>query len=726
MIEPEEQSVNEAVDADVANDDADVFQLALDRFDEITSAVQEERALNLQDRRFGTIAGAQWEDLWFQQFENSIRVEINKSALGAERIIADYRDHRMLVEYRAVDKGADDKTAETLNGMFRADFYRSHGQQATDNAFDEAVYGGIGGWRLTTSYVDPYDPEDDRKQIDFVMVPDADQCMFFDLDAKLQSKADAKFAILLTAMSPAGYKAAFDDDPASWPTNLLKTYYEWFMPDVVYVAEYYVVEENNQKRYDLVHKVTGEEKTLWNADIDPEDLADMQTEGWKIDRTRSIPRRRIRKYILSANGIIGPKAGIIIAGDRIPLIPVYGRRWFVDNMERTRGHIRLAKDPQRVYNASVSSVVETASYSPTERPIVTPSQIAGHGDAWASANIDRSPYVQLNPMIASDGTEFPLSQPPMLSPPNIAPATAALLQIAANDIAELTQSDDGADQVQSNISADAMEIAAVRTDKRSDPYIDNMKQAWQCCGEVWQAMAKDVYVEELREVDMVDDHDQQSTAVLMQPTTDPKTGVYGYANDIHTGRYKCIADVTEATATRRDKTVKTLMNLAQITGATNPELSNAAQITAILNMDGEGMTDFQDWTRQQALKLGLVKPTPEEKAEIAQAAQQPQQPSPEEQVAAAKLANVQSSTQLNNAKTEQIGGEIQTDQVSKQAEAGTSQTQSVLNLASAAKAKAQADHVAVLANRDHKQGIIDRIKSVFMPQGNSQPNQPPQ
>jgi hypothetical protein len=38
------------------------------------------------------------------------------------------------VNFRAVDKGASEETAETLNGMFRADFYRSGGKEITDNA----------------------------------------------------------------------------------------------------------------------------------------------------------------------------------------------------------------------------------------------------------------------------------------------------------------------------------------------------------------------------------------------------------------------------------------------------------------------------------------------------------------------------------------------------------------------------------------------------------------
>ena len=35
-----------------------------------------------------------------------------------------------------------------------------------------------------------------------------------------------------------------------------------------------------------------------------------------------------------------------------PLIPVYGKRWFIDDIERVEGHIAKAMDPQRLYNPS--------------------------------------------------------------------------------------------------------------------------------------------------------------------------------------------------------------------------------------------------------------------------------------------------------------------------------------------------------------------------------------
>lgn len=700
MMPAEQQSVSTAVDEDVANDTDDVFELALARFGDITSAQQEERALNLRDRRFATIAGAQWESEWDQQWQNSIKVEVNKTALGAERIIADYRENRIITNFRGVDKGADEDTAETMNGMFRADFYRSNGKQVTDNAFEEAILGGIGAWALTTSYVDPYDPEDDRQQIDFDMIPDADQTVFWDMDARLLDKSDAKFAFRLNAMSYSAYEAAYDDDPASWPTDLLKTHYDWYTPEVVYVAKYYVIEEKKQKLYVLSHKATGEEQRIWAADIEDDDLADMQTQGWTLERTRSIPRRRIRMYVMSANGILGPKKGQVIAGDCIPIIPVYGKRWFVDNMERTRGHVRLAVDPQRIYNAQVSKLTETASLAPMEVPILTPSQVQGHSAAWASANIDRAPYRLVNPDLDPvSGQPLPLGPVQMLAPPQLPPVLAALLQLTASDIADLTASDDGADETKSNVSAEAMDIAASRTDKRSYTYIDNMRQAMQRCGEVWYGMAQEVYIEDLREVETVGENGEQGTVILQEPKTDPKTGEFYYANDITQGRYKVISDVTEATATRRDKTVKTCLNAAQIASTADPTLANAFMVTAFLNMDGEGMNDLQAWLRKQALQSGLVQPTDEEKKEMAEAAQQnPPQPSPEDQKA--------------QAETEVLSAQVQKEQslaVKAQADTELSKAQAVKALADAHQTHTEAAQTQEDTQHKAKMGLITRV-----------------
>lgn len=671
----------------------DIHAQAIADFESVVEACMEERAMNLQDRRFVSIAGAQWEGLWGEQFANSIMVEVNKTAQGVEKIIADYRANRMIVDFRGVGKGTDEQTAETLDGMFRADFYVSKGQQATDNAFEEAVQGGIGAWRLTNVYADEFDPDTDHQRIAFEAIVDADQSVFWDPNARLYDKSDARWCIVVTSMAKAEFERQYGDDKASdWPDGLLKTFYDWFTPDVVRVAEYYTVEVKAEKLHVLQNRATDEERREWASDLADGDLEQLAIEGWRELRVRMVKRRRIRKYILSGAEIIGPEKGQIIAGDCIPIIPVYGKRWWIDNMERTRGHVRLAKDPQRIYNAQISKLTETAATAATERPIFTPEQVAGHEQSWAEANINRAPYALINPTVNADGSTQLAGPVAMVSPPQMSPVLGALIQITGADIAEITSSDNGADQTKSNVSAQAMDLAATRVDAKSGIYMDNMKQSWQRCGEVWLSMARDVYVEEGREVETMGRDGEQDTAVLQQGVTDPQ-GRYSIRNDIAKGKYRVISDVTEATTTRRDKTVRTLVNGSQVVAAFDPDLASAMMMTAMLNMDGDGIEDLQSWMRFKALSIGLVKPTKDEQDQIDQAQQQDQAPDPQAQalMAAAEQAKAlagkaQADTELSKAKT------IQT-------------------LAGADKTRQETDHAAT----ERKVGMLGKVRDFFSP-----------
>ena len=58
-----------------------ILQEALREFDNVQTAVRDERLQCLQDRRFYSIAGAQWEGPLGEQFANKPRFEVNKIAL---------------------------------------------------------------------------------------------------------------------------------------------------------------------------------------------------------------------------------------------------------------------------------------------------------------------------------------------------------------------------------------------------------------------------------------------------------------------------------------------------------------------------------------------------------------------------------------------------------------------------------------------------------------------
>ena len=102
-----------------------------------------------------------------------------------------------------------------------------------------------------------------------------------------------------------------------------------------------------------------------------------------------------------------------------------------------------------------------------------------------------------------------------------------------------------------------------------------------------------------------------------QPT---RNGKFLIRNDFQHGRYKVIVAVTEATTTRRDKTVKSSLKTAEVAMvAQDVELAQAAVITAVMNQDGEGMDELQKFARKRGLAIGLVEPNEQEAAAMKQA-----------------------------------------------------------------------------------------------------------
>ena len=82
--------------------------------------MRDERMQCLSDRRFYSIAGAQWEGALQQQFENKPRFEVNKVHLSVMRIINEYRNNRITVDFVSKEGNEDDQLAAALDATERA------------------------------------------------------------------------------------------------------------------------------------------------------------------------------------------------------------------------------------------------------------------------------------------------------------------------------------------------------------------------------------------------------------------------------------------------------------------------------------------------------------------------------------------------------------------------------------------------------------------------------
>jgi len=579
----------------------------------------------LQDRRFYSLAGSQWEGPLWDQYANKPKFEVNKVHLSVIRIINEYRNNRVTVDFVSKDGTNNDKLADVCDGLYRADEQDSVADEAYDNAFEEAVGGGFGAWRLRTIYEDDEDPENEKQRIRIEPIFDADSSVFFDLEAKRQDKSDAKYAFVVYSMTREAYKDEWGDDPTSWPKIVHQYEFDWCTPDVVYVAEYYRVEEKSETLR-IFQTIAGEEEKYAAQDFadDPTLEELLAAVGTTEVRQRKIKRRRVRKYVMSGGRIL-EDAGYI-AGKCIPIVPVYGKRWFVDNVERCMGHVRLAKDPQRLKNMQLSKLGEISALSSVEKPILLPEQVAGHQLMWAEDNLKDYPYLLVNPITGADGSQTVAGPVAYTKSPNVPPAMGALLQLTEQDMQEILGSPQQADKMVSNISGKAVEMIQQRLDMQTFIYMSNFAKAMKRCGEVWLSMAREVYVEDRRRMKSINANGEPESIELMQPMIDPETGRLMMANDLSQASFDVVSDVGPSSSSKRAATVRALTGMMQITQ--DPETLQVLGAMAMMNMEGEGVEDVRDFFRQRLIRMGVVQPT-EKEAQAMMAEMQGQQPDPQ-------------------------------------------------------------------------------------------------
>jgi len=603
---------------------AQIHQEAMRQFDIIQSTLRDERLQCLQDRRFYSIAGAQWEGPLGEQFENKPKFEVNKIHLAVIRIINEYRNNRITVDFVSKEGAEYDKLADLCDGLYLADEQDSGAEEAFDNAFEEAVGGGFGAVRLRTAYEDEEDDENEKQRIRIEPIYDADSSVFFDLDAKRQDKADAKFAYVITSMTKDAYKAEWNDDPASWPKIVHQYEFDWSTPDVVFVAEYYRIEEVKET-VRIFETIDGEEERYSQSEFDEDESLEetLQAIGSREVRQKRVKRAKVRKYIMSGGSVLEDCG--YIAGKAIPVVPVYGKRWFVDNVERCMGHVRLAKDAQRLKNMQLSKLGEISALSSVEKPILTPEQVAGHQVMWAEDNLKNYPYLLINPITGPDGSQQIGGPVAYTRSAAVPPALAGLLQLTDQDMNDILGNPQGAEKMVSNISGKAVEAIQSRLDMQTFIYMSNQAKLVRRVGEIWLGMAREVYVEPGRKMKTVGLMGEMGSVELMKPTIDEETGEIEMENDLSEASFDVVSSVGPSFVSRREATVRSITNMIAVSD--DPETRQVLTSMALMNMEGEGIDDVRNYFRKKLVQMGVMKPTEEEAQEM-MAAMEGQQPDP--------------------------------------------------------------------------------------------------
>lgn len=645
-----------------------VHQQAIKDFNIDYSAQYDERVLSIADRRFVDVPGAQYEDFMpgvYGEDCERIKIEVNKVARSLVRIKDEYTSNPISVDFISKDGANTEELAETIDMLMRSDEQDSAADEAYDNSFDESSAGGFGAYRFRAVYADEYDDENEHQRISIEPIYEADSCVYFDSAARREDKSDAKRCFVLIPISVDDYIEEYDDDPASWPTDLVDSEFDWAGPDVVYIAEYYKIEEVTETIH-IYKAIDGTEEKYSDADFEEEDIeATLIASGSEKVREKKIRRRRVRKYKMSGSKVLEDCG--YIAGRNIPIVPCYGKRKFISGIERFSGHVRLAKDVQRLANVLRSKLAEMAAMGSQEVPIFAAGQIQNHLKEWQESVFGYVSHLTIDPLEDKDGNVVAPGPIGHTKAPEIPPVMAALMAVVEQDIKDILGDSQGAEKIVSGVSGKAVELVTQQLDQQAYIYLTGNAKGRKRGGEIYLSMAKDLYIEPGRKMKTVSKQGKVGQIELNIPTIG-EDGEETYLNDISHAHMGVAVTVSPSSSSQKAAIVKSITGMLQY--VTDPQDQKAMTAVAMMNMEGEGLADMNDYFRQQAIRIGAAKPTKEEEGQMAQEAQT-QPPDPNIPLIEAATRNEDSKAVKNQADTALTAAKIentQADTDKKQAE----------------------------------------------------------
>ncbi len=239
------------------------------KFDADWTASDEARTEATNDLYFSRVS--QWDD-WLSDYTTlQYRGQFDVVRPVVRKLVAEMRRNPIDVLFRPKD-GSDPNSADVLMGMYRTDMRHNTAKISVNIAVREQIEAGVGAWRLVTEYEDQ-DPTSNNQVIRRVPIHEACTHVVWDSNSKQMDKSDAMHCTVINAMSRDGWKAfaeknGFDEDEIpSFQNPDMNWLFPWLTSDVVYVGEYYEVEEKKETVFIYQDPLTGEPVSYFQRDI---------------------------------------------------------------------------------------------------------------------------------------------------------------------------------------------------------------------------------------------------------------------------------------------------------------------------------------------------------------------------------------------------------------------------------------------------------------------------
>lgn len=566
----------------------------------------------------------QWDD-WMNDF-SSLEYKGQFDIIRSEvrRIIAEMLRNPVEVSFRAM-AGASQDSSDILQGMYRTDMRDNRSRNAVKIAIRNQVVSGYGAWRIITRN------EDDgmlgnNQVIDRVPIHDPASTCIWDSNAKAMDKSDAERCTIISSYSRAKYdELAEENDWPDYPASIKREQdvwdFNWINDDSVYIGEHYVKETKTDKVF-FFQSPMGEQKSYYKSEM-MDIIDELEMAGFEKVAEKKVKRTVVNKYLITGTQILeGPER---IAGENIPVVPVYGEWNIIKNKEVYEGVVRLAKDGQRLRNAILSFNTDAMLRSPRKKPFFYQEQVQGYehmydGDA-------EYPYYLIN-RVAQDGTDLPPGAVSYFENPEISQASAFLLEQATQAVKEVTTEGVDAQSVMSQrIAEGTVSLLNQRSDIETFVFQDNLATAHRRDGEIYASIASEIY-DTPREVTTTSPDGTEGKVMLLEQVMNFQNGQVETINDLN-GKFDVWTDIGPSYTSMRDQYRDELKELYVSLDPASQE-RNIVLLQYLTMLDGPATEILREYANKQLVLQGLKEPeTDEEKQMVAQAqmvAQQQQDP----------------------------------------------------------------------------------------------------
>ncbi|WP_268842944.1 portal protein, partial [Proteus faecis] len=239
---------------------------------------------------------------------------------------------------------------------------------------------------------------------------------------------------------------------------------------------------------------------------------------------------------ITSTGIL--KDRMPIAGEHIPIVPVYGEWSFFDNNELYEGVVRLSKDAQRLRNFILSKAADTAAKSPKKKPFFYPEQIEGFQSMYSGD--DEYPFYYLN-KTDENGADLPPSPVAYMENAEVSQADALLLEVATEAAKSTARVGVDTEAANGQVAFDTVNQLNSRIDLETYVFQDNLAIAMRRDGEIYASIAAEIY-DTNRTVTTTAEDGGENQIELMQEELDFRKGEMIVHNDIR-GKYETFTDV---------------------------------------------------------------------------------------------------------------------------------------------------------------------------------------